>query len=482
MLMGNGPSKISMPHAALIQMVAKIVNVILQLAITMVLARLLTPEEYGTIAIIAVFTGLFSCLSDFGISSAIVQFKGIDRRDCGALLFLSLIIGIVMSIIFLCVSYGISLIYNDPVFVPLGCVLMFAVIFNSMNMVPNGLLLRDRRFIVIGFRSVIVYLISGLIAIVLAFYGLGVYALAMNSVMSAFFLFLWNSIAAKVWIRFDNFIPILKQIAKFSGFQYGHQIVSYLSGYIDTLVIGRYFGASALGYYNKATTLSMMPIEYVTVPISSTMQPYLAEKQDDHDGMYFALSKIAKTVILLSVPCGFLLSLCSSELIPLLFGDNWRPAIPVLQILAIAIAFRAINWVHGSVLISSARTGLLMLSTSSNAVCVIIASAVGVCLGSLTSMAFAVAIAYFIELMVCTFICIKLCLGHSIGHYILLLLPECIAGTLAFVITGLIFSNVGLNIFLLLITKAFVYILLYLVFCILMGQKRFMVEALRALR
>ena len=136
----------SIRSASMIQLGAKVFNVGIQLVITMILARILTPAEYGTVAITMAFASLFSILSDAGISTAIARSVDLDQSDYNGLFYLSLIIGVILAIVFVMLSVLTAIIYQDSIYVHLGFVMAPAVVFNSLNMVPNGVLIKERKF------------------------------------------------------------------------------------------------------------------------------------------------------------------------------------------------------------------------------------------------------------------------------------------------------------------------------------------------
>ena len=164
---------------------SKIISVVMQLVITMVLARLLTPKEYGIVAILTVFSSFFTILADAGISTAIAQFQDLTHEDYERLFFLSLLLGAGLSVLFFALSFAVAWFYNDPIYVPLGAVMTLAVMFSALNMVPNGVLIKERKFGLIGTRLVVCTLVVGVIVILLALAGLGCFAIVLNSVLTS---------------------------------------------------------------------------------------------------------------------------------------------------------------------------------------------------------------------------------------------------------------------------------------------------------
>lgn len=233
--------------ATLIQFGSKYFNVFIQLAITMVLARLLTPEQYGVMAVIAVFIGFFTLLSEIGVGPAIIQYRELSDEDCSALMSFTLLMGVVLAFVFCAMSFVVSSFFVEPEYIPLMCFASIAVVFQAVNMVPNGILIRDKKFLVIAIRTVTVTVISGICAVVLAFLGYGTYALVANLVISSFLTVLWN--VTRSGLRFGNwhFGKQLKIVGKFSVYQFVSQMVQYFIRNLDALLIGVVLGSTALG-------------------------------------------------------------------------------------------------------------------------------------------------------------------------------------------------------------------------------------------
>lgn len=433
----NGASK-SIRNAAIAQFGSKIANLIFQLGIQAILARLLTPEEYGTVAILTVFTALFSVLSDAGLSMAIVRYQDLEEEDYRILFGFSLFFGTVLAVLFILVSYAVSIIYSNPDYIPLGSVLSLTVLFNSLNMVPNGLLQKEKKFKLIGLRLVAATSVVGIAVIFLAFLGFGCYAIILNSVLTSLFVLLWNVRGSHIKPLFKDFRPILRKVGRFSFFQFGSSAISWIATNADTLVVGKLFGSESLGYYNKAYSLYGYPNSILASSISSTLAPYFAPHQDDKVRLYREFTRVINKVSTLAMFCTVEMSICSSEVIEIVFGSTWAPAAPLLHVLAIAIYSQGMNQAHAPLLSATGRTDLLFRSTAVNTVITFLLIIVGGLLGSVQSLANCVAFAYSIEIILPIFFCIRCCLGRQIAPYVLMLAPDIIAGASTIFLFGII--------------------------------------------
>ena len=174
-----------MKKAALINAAGKYSKIFLSLIVNAVLARILSAEDYGVVAVITVFSTFFTTFSDMGFGPAIIQNKDLTKEDVNNIYSFTVYISVVLMILFAICSFPIALFYSDKVYVPLGQMLSISLLFNSLNMVPNGILNRDKKFVNIAIRTVVVYVGAAAITIILAFMGVRYYALAIQAILTA---------------------------------------------------------------------------------------------------------------------------------------------------------------------------------------------------------------------------------------------------------------------------------------------------------
>ena len=252
-------------------------NIVISIVIGATLARLLTPKEFGIVAIISVFISFFNLLSNFGISPAIVQHKALTDDDVSSIFSFSIIFGLILSVIFFFAAPFIASFYNEPVLISLSRLMALAILFNSLQVVPNALNLKNLRFKQIGIISIVVHIISGIVAIILAYLGFSYYALVINSILSGLLISAAYYYLAPVKPSFLIRLSSLQKIAQSSTYQFLFQFINYFAGNTDNLLIGKYFSASALGFYDKAYKLMLMPVQNLTFVITPVLHPVLSE-------------------------------------------------------------------------------------------------------------------------------------------------------------------------------------------------------------
>ena len=420
----NSRKGMSAGKAFIWQLLSKISSACMQFIIAMILARLLTPEDYGMVAIVAIFIAFFAMLSDVGIAPAVVQYQDLSKRDIGALFVFSAILGFLLCALFCLASYPISIIYGDPQLIPLCIVASISVIFTSANAVPNGILLKEKRFKLIAIRQVLTSIVSGIIAIVLAMLEMGCYALVLQTVLQSLFVFVWNILGSKVSSPNINFVSPVRKVFRYSAFQALFSFVNYFSGNLDNMLVGWRFDAAQLGYYDKAYKLNGYPINFLSSTVSSVLQPYLVKHKDDPHAMYQRYIAVVKPLSLSGTCISLIFITCAPEIIEILFGSQWEQSAILLRMLSVALPFMMINSVAGVVLQSAGHTDFMFYTCVINTTLTIIGILYGIWFGSVVQLAIGVAVAKSLHTVTNSIFLTRSVFRENILSFSKLFLPE----------------------------------------------------------
>ena len=345
--------------ATLINFVGKYSNVIIQLIINSILARLLSPEDFGIVAILTVFTNFFTVLSDMGISTGIIQRKDLNDEDNNTIFSFTVYLGIILSIIFCCLSVPISILYENRKLLFLCIFLSPSILFNTLNMVPNAILLKKQLFAAIAIRTIFINIIVGIITVILAFVGLKYYALIINSILISFFTFIFTFIKTqlKFKIRFSK--SALYKIKDLSSYQFAFSFVNYFSRNLDNMLTGKFFGETVLGYYDKAYKLMTYPNTMLTGVISSALHPILSEYQSFPNLIYQKYVQILNGILSVGTPISVICFVCAKEIIVILYGSQWSDSIIILQLLSLSVLVQLCMSTSGAIFQSLGNTKLL---------------------------------------------------------------------------------------------------------------------------
>lgn len=311
----------------------------LQFVVTVILARLLAPQEFGTVALLAVFTSLWTIVLEGGANTALIRARASSIIQESSVFWLNVIVGLICAATLLLIAPLVAGFYGIPLLVPLMTVAAGQVVLVALGSIHTALLTRHLRFralLLVGFTSTI---ISGAVAISLAAAGYGVWALSMQALSGA------AATTAALWIV-SKWRPVFR--FSFSEarslFRFGSHVV--ISGMLDVLytqgfalLIGKMYGVRDVGFYARAQNTQALPTGIISGIIGRVTLPVLAARADDGEGLRRAVSRSARLAMALSLPLMVGLASLSDVAIALLFGPAWAPAAPILSVLALAGSF-----------------------------------------------------------------------------------------------------------------------------------------------
>lgn len=321
---------------------AKYSGIFITLVVTAILARLISPAAFGTVAIAMVILHFLNILADIGIGPAVVQYRDLTRKNLNDIFTLTILAGFVLSLILFFASEFISIYYNDETLHVVCQYLCIIIIFNSLNVVPNGLMRREKRFKTIALRTLFFHFFSGVLAIWAAFSGWGIYALLVSPTITSVGVFCVNYYNYPQRISLTIEKSSVRTISSFSIFQFLFSFCNYFSRNLDKLIVGKYFSMTQLGYYDKSYHLMMVPVHNISSVIEPVLHPVLASFQDNVSELKTKNIKLSLLIAYISFPVGLILYFCSYEIIRIVYGSNWDAAVPVFKILALSLPLQII--------------------------------------------------------------------------------------------------------------------------------------------
>lgn len=426
--------------------IAKYSGIIISLGITAILARNITPAAFGTMAVATVIMAFLDIFIEFGIGPAVIQFKDLTKSDLSSLFMVGGIIGIILSIILFFSAPAISKFYSDRTLIPVVRCLCVCLLFNSLNVVPNGLMLKYKRFKAVALRTLSFQILCGCIAVWGALHNWGIYALIITPIVTSVGVFIVNyaNYPLPLSILFD--MTPLKRVWGFSSYQFLFSFVNYFSRNLDKLIIGKYFSMAQLGYYEKSYRLMQLPLQNITFVISPVLHPILSSLQDNKAELVHKNQKLAEILSYISFPLGILLFFTSGEIIHIIYGSNWDPAIPVFSILSLSLPLQIILSTSGSIFQAAGKTNHLFLSGFLSAVITIGAFLISaIHFHTIESMAWAWDIALFINFITGYMIMYKMTFHSSLRLYLKSFIPQAANTVFVGILSWLIFSNVTIK-------------------------------------
>ena len=425
---------ISIKKAALINASAKYTNVIFQFVATAVLARLLSPECYGLIAVITVFSVFFTTFSDIGLSSGVVQNKALSKLDVDNIFSFSFYLSLFLGVLFALASYPIAWFYEDDVYVPIGLLMSVSLFFNALSMIPNACLMREKRFKMIGLRTVCASLVSYGIAIFLAFQGYEYYSLVIQSIIFSLITFFWNVYVTQLSFIFKFDFTSVKKIIGYSSFNFGYDFLNYFVRNVDSLLTGKLMGKAMLGYYHKAYSLMLYPVMYLTFAIVPVLHPILSDHQDDREYIWSKYLQVVKCLSLVGMFVSFFCFIAADEIVNILYGPNWDAAIPCVKCLSFSIWFQMLSSSCDSIYKSIGKSKLLF----NTALVFVAVQLVIIVLGALSCdlkiLSMSVATAFILKFFISTFSLSKYGFNKNILELYFFVLPEFVVYLFSFLV------------------------------------------------
>ena len=316
-------------------------TLVLQLAVLAVLARLLDPYDFGVVGAALVVVGFSEIFSKLGLGPAIVQVPTLTKQFEHTAFGLALLLGITTGIVVFVSAPWIAAFFRMEELTNIVRVLAIGFPISALGILPEALLLRE-----MAFRSkALITLLSvglgyGALGIGLGIAGAGVWALVAAHLgkMTLRMILSWFVRRPTVGIR--STVSELKRILRFGSGMALAQVGNYSAGKGDDLVVGRWLGAAALGYYGRAYEFMMAPVNFIGQAASNTLFPMLASIQDDAPRLRRVFRRSLSVIAIVTLPLSVLIALLAPEFVNILLGPNWSETVLPLQILAIALLFR----------------------------------------------------------------------------------------------------------------------------------------------
>jgi len=426
---------------------------------TILIARALTPEDYGLLGMLAVFIAVAGAFVDSGFGQALIRKKNVTNVDFSTVFYFNLAVGVIVyTILFFSASF-IADFYKEPKLVALSRAIFLLLIINSTSMVQNANLTKKVDFKTLTKVNLISVVISGLVGVLTAYNGFGVWALVFQSLSHA------TIRSITLWV-FNDWRPIFAfSKESFKGlFSFGSKllasgIIYQITTNIYQLMIGRYYDARSVGFYTQANRIQQMPASTINSIIQPVTYPVLAKIQDDNIRLKKAYRKIIKQITFFNFPVLFLLAIIASPFIQVLLTEKWLPAAPLLSMLCIAGMLYPLQIVNLDVLKVKGRSDLFLLldiiKNSLLIVVLLITTPFGVHI-----MVFGQVILSFISYFLHAFFCSRLIgypIKQQISDFAPYLLTTLTVGSLIFLLKFLNLDNVVL-----LITQSVLFAVLYL--------------------
>jgi O-antigen/teichoic acid export membrane protein len=329
-------------RGGLARLCAQGVGFVLQVGSLIVLARLLNPKDFGLVGMVTAFTGVLMWFRDFGLSAAAVQRKSVSREQISTLFWINIVVGVILGLVAVAMAPAIAAFYHEPKLYAVTVVLAVGFLFNAAGVQHSALLQREMRFTALAVIGVIATAAGVGIAILGAEAGYGYWALVAMAVTPP--------LVATVgfWLT-TGWIPGMprrqagtRPMMRFGSIVTFTSLVAYIAYNADKALIGRFWGAVAIGTYGRAYQLINIPTATLNSLVGEVAFAALSRLQDDPMRLRTYFLKGFSLVLGLTLPITIACGLFADDVVMVLLGPKWQNAASIVRLLAPTIAIFAI--------------------------------------------------------------------------------------------------------------------------------------------
>ena len=346
--------------AVIFNFVEKFGQQILYLLTGVIVARLVSPEQYGLVGLLGLFVAIPTMLAESGFATALIREKEIGDDDYSSVFMYNLLMSLGLYVLmFLCAPL-LSSFYNEPSLTLIARVQFLSIIFYSLGLVQYIELTRNMAFKSLTKLNISALAISSLTSVVMAFNGMNVWALVCQQVLFAFCRMVGLWIVGKRKVGFNIKIKVLKKYWSFSNKLILVSMLNAFANNIYALIIGKVYNKADVGYYTQANKYQEIPSSIVTNSFRSVVLSVLSKVQDEEQRALEVTRRIIGLISFIIFPSMFILATIARPFLVLLLSDIWLPSVPIFRVLCFAGSFIPFTIILGDSLSTMGRSELTL--------------------------------------------------------------------------------------------------------------------------
>ena len=333
---------------------------IVSFVVSIVLARILAPEDYGTIALVTVFTTILQVFVDSGLGTALIQKKDADDLDFSSVFYFNFTVCIVLYGVMFLAAPVIAEFYNDSSLIPIVRVISLTIVISGIKGIQQSYVSRNMLFKRFFFSTLGGTIFSAFLGIGMAYAGFGVWALVAqqlsNTAIDTLILWLtvkWRPKKMFSWQR-------LKILLSFGWKLLGSALLDTVYNNLRNLIIGKVYSSSDLAFYNQGDKFPKVIVTNINTSIDSVLLPSMSSVQDDRERVKAMTRRAIKTSTYIMAPLMMGLAFCAAPVVQLILTDKWLPCVPYLQIFCITYMFWPIHTANLNAINSLGRSDLFL--------------------------------------------------------------------------------------------------------------------------
>jgi O-antigen/teichoic acid export membrane protein len=326
-----------------VTLAAQVFKFVFSTVATIVLARLLTPVDYGLIGMVAIlinFVGMFQYL---GLSTATVKWSELNHQQVSTLFWVNMALSVAIMLVTIGSGPLLAWFYKEPRLIGITTGYGITILFAGLAIQHEAILTRQMRFTAIVIVEVVALLIGFVSAVVAAWYGAGYWALVLNQLVMTLIT------VVGVWVacRWRPGLPArgigIRSMLSYGGNLTGFNVMTFFSRNLDNALIGKFWGPAQLGVYSRAYQMLLMPMQQINAPLAAVAVPTLSRLADSPERYRVAYLKILEKIVMITMPLAALMIATSDWMVLFLLGPQWRETGRIFMLLGIAAMIQPVT-------------------------------------------------------------------------------------------------------------------------------------------
>jgi O-antigen/teichoic acid export membrane protein len=368
----------------------------ISLVVSIVLARLIDPAEFGLVGMVSVFINFASIFIDFGFSSVLIQKDKVNKEDLNTVFVCNLSIGLFLYFLFFLLSPLLADFFDEPRLILITRIVSISFLIAPLNAGRSAMISKVMNFKLSTKISIFSLVVSSAVAIIMALNGFGVWSVICQSLVA-------SSVSAIYFRIISDFKPSLrfnkdsfKSMISMSSNLVADSVINYWTRNADNLLVGKFLGSEALGIYNRSYSLMLMPLTNITRVIMRVMLPSFSMIKNNKIEIKRIYLRVCETIAAITFPMMLGLSAVADVFVLAVLGDKWQAMIPLVRVLSIVGALQSILAMNGSIYVSQGKANIAFRVTLVFNIVFLSGFIVGLYYGGL----YGIALSYFITSLI----------------------------------------------------------------------------------
>ena len=426
-----------------------------------ILARLLTPYDYGCIGMLSIFMVLAEAFIDGGFGSALIQKKRPSQVDYSTIFFWNIGMSVIMYAVLFYSAPFIADFYHIPLLCNVLRIQGVVLFIYAFSIIQRNQLQKKLNFKILSIITIVTSITSLLVTIVMAYKGFGVWALVAQNLITAaipaivfWFYLRWRPVLVFSWTSF-------KELFSFGFYMFLTTLLNRFGQQIQGLLIGKFYNPATMGYYSKAHSTEKLASTSISSVMTQVTYPLYAEAQDNKAQLGNMIKRITMTLSYITFPLMFILLLCAKPIFLLLYSERWLPSVPYFQVLCIAGLAYSLQSVNNQSIAAVGKSKVMFIWTLLKRSVGIGTIVSGLALfgmkGLLAGVVFGTWFAYFINICL-----VSKYIGYKWHQQLLNIMPVAVASLVSAFIAYGVANMLNFSVYLDGIGKLFIFVISYL--------------------